>query len=178
MKFSPIYKVAPQEARSPLEDKVYETLEHLKIPYERIDHEAVSSMDECIEVNEVLGVEIRKNIFLCNAKKTSFFLLVLPANKPFDTKKFSQKLGLSHISFAPEEYMEKYLGTKTGSATIMGLLCDKDDYIQVVLDKEITEEEYFGCNPGQNTSHIKIKTEDLLKKFLPYVKHRPKIIDL
>lgn len=178
MKFSEIYTSAPLEERSSLEMKTYQILDKLNIKYERIDHEAVSSMEECVEVNKKLKVEIRKNIFLCNSKKTTFFLFVLPANKPFDTKKFCQKLGLSHVSFANEEYMEKYLGTKPGSATIMGLLCDEDDYVQVILDKEIIEEEYFGCNPGQNTSHIKIKTEDLLKKFLPYVKHRPKIIEM
>ncbi len=178
MTFSEIFTTAPVEERSALEKKVFQALDKLSIKYERVDHEAVSSMDECVEVNKVLDVEIRKNIFLCNAKKTSFFLLVLPANKSFDTKKFEQKLGLSHISFAPSEYMEKYLGTTPGSATVMGLINDTDDYIQLILDKEITESEYFGCNPGKNTSHIKIKTEDLLKKFLPYVKHRPKIIEL
>ena len=92
MTFSEIFTTAPVEERSALEKKVFQALDKLSIKYERVDHEAVSSMDECVEVNKVLDVEIRKNIFLCNAKKTSFFLLVLPANKSFDTKKFEQKL--------------------------------------------------------------------------------------
>ena len=75
-----------------------------------------TSMEECAEVDKVLGTEIRKNVFLCNQKKTTFFLLVMPANKSFDTAAFSKKLGVSHMSFAPPEKMLKHLGTTPGSA--------------------------------------------------------------
>lgn len=74
--------------------------------------------------------------------------------------------------------MEKYLGTKPGSASVMGLVQDEDDYVQLILDKEVADEEWFGCNPGINTSHLKMKTADLLQKFLPYIRHRAKIIEL
>ncbi len=66
---------------------------------------------ECAEVDKVLGTQIRKNVFLCNRKKTTYFLLVMPANKSFDTAAFSKKLGVSHMSFAPPEKMLKHLGT-------------------------------------------------------------------
>ncbi|MEG0228412.1 MAG: YbaK/EbsC family protein, partial [Lachnospiraceae bacterium] len=70
------------------------------------------------------------------------------------------------------------LGVTPGSATIMGLLNDEEDYVQLILDKEVAEEEWFGCNPGINTSHLKIHTKDLLSKFLPFARHRAKIIEL
>lgn len=176
--FSEISTTAPTDERIPLETNTYKLLEKLGIPYERVDHEAAASMEECVEIDNYLGVEIRKNIFLCNKKKTSFFLLVLPANKPFDTATFSKKTGISHVSFAPPEKMEELLGTSPGSATVMGLVNDVDDYVQLIIDKEVADAEWYGCNPGINTSHIKIKTSDLINKFVPHTRHRAKIIQL
>ena len=116
--------------------------------------------------------------FLCNQKKTTFFLLVMPADKAFDTSSFSKKLGVSHMSFAPPEKMLEHLGTTPGSASVAGLLTDEDDYVQVIIDKEVAEAEWFGCNPGINTSHLKFKTKDLLQKYLPAIHHRARIVDL
>ena len=59
-----------------------------------------------------------------------------------------------------------------------GLLVDEDDYVQVIVDKEVAESEWFGCNTGINTSHLKFKTQDLLQKFLPKIHHRARIVDL
>ena len=74
--------------------------------------------------------------------------------------------------------MEEHLGTKPGSASVMGLINDEDDYVQLIVDKEVAQEEWFGCNPGINTSHLKFKTQDLLQKFLPKIHHRARIVDL
>ena len=65
-----------------------------------------------------------------------------------------------------------------GSASVAGLLTDEDDYVQVIIDKEVAEAEWFGCNPGINTSHLKFKTKDLLQKYLPAIHHRARIVDL
>ena len=97
MYISELMTGAPTNERCPLERRMYETLDKLKIPYERVDNDPAASMEECAEVDKVLGTEIRKNVFLCNQKKTTFFLLVMPANKSFDTAAFSKKLGVSHI---------------------------------------------------------------------------------
>lgn len=179
MYISEIRTKAPRDGeRTELELKMYDALEKLGIPYEHVDNDPAHTMEECAEVDAVIGCEIRKSVFLCNQKKTSFFLLVMPANKAFDTGAFSKKLGVSHMSFAAPEYMLEHLGTTPGSASVAGILCDLDDYVQVIIDKEVADEEYFACNPGINTSHLKFKTEDLLKKFLPKNHHRPRIVNL
>jgi len=82
------------------------------------------------------------------------------------------------MSFASPELMWEHLGTRPGSASVVGLLNDEDDYVQLILDKEVAESEYFVCNTGINTTHLKIRTQDLIKKFLPYTHHRPRIVDL
>ena len=172
---SDIYTTAPTDDRVTTEKKVYQILDKLKISYERVDNDVVETMEECEEIDKALGTEIRKSIFLCNKKKTSFFLVVLPANKSLDTNTLSKKIGVPHLSFASGE---EHLGTKPGSASVMGLINDEEDYVQLIVDKEVAQEEWFGCNPGINTSHLKIKTEDLLNKFLPQIRHKAKIMEL
>ena len=103
MYISEIRTTAPTNERMPLERKMYETLDKLKIPYEQVDNDPAASMEECAAIDVAIGTEIRKNVFLCNQKKTTFFLLVMPANKAFDTAAFSKKLGVSHMSFASGE---------------------------------------------------------------------------
>ncbi|MEG0227875.1 MAG: YbaK/EbsC family protein, partial [Lachnospiraceae bacterium] len=107
---SEISKVAPVDQRIPLEKAVYEALDKLQITYERVDNDEVVTMEECVEIDKALGTEIRKSIFLCNSKKTSFFLLVMPAAKALDTKVLCGKLGCSKLSFASPEAMEEHLG--------------------------------------------------------------------
>ena len=94
MYISEIRTKAPADERMPLERKFYDTLEKLKIPYEQVDNDPASSMEECAEVDKAIGTEIRKNVSLCNQKKTTFFLLVMPADKAFDTSSFSKKCHL------------------------------------------------------------------------------------
>ncbi|MBR2677917.1 MAG: prolyl-tRNA synthetase associated domain-containing protein [Bacilli bacterium] len=178
MFISDITKEMPSSYTSELEKKVYEKLNELNIDFDRVDNDTVESMEECIEINNKLGAEIRKTIIVCNEKKTQFYLVVLPAEKRFDSKIFRDKMGCSRVSFASAESMEKVLGVVPGSATVMSVINDTDNIVKVAIDKEVADSEYFACNTGENTKHIKIKTEDLLEVFLPNVNHEPTIIEL
>lgn len=60
MYISEIKTGAPTDVRCPLERRMYETLDKLKIPYERVDNDPAASMEECAEVDKVLGTQIRK----------------------------------------------------------------------------------------------------------------------
>ncbi|WP_235899552.1 prolyl-tRNA synthetase associated domain-containing protein [Suipraeoptans intestinalis] len=164
MYISEVRNQAPKDPRGKLERMMYDTLEKLNIPYQQVDNDPAASMEECARIDEVIGTQIRKNVFLCNQKKTTFFLLVMPADKPFETSEFSKKLGVSRMSFAPSERCWS-IWDDAGSASVAGLLMDEDDYVQVIIDKEVAEAEWFGCNPGINTSHLKFKTKDLCRNF-------------
>ena len=69
MYISEIRTKAPADERMPLERKFYDTLEKLKIPYEQVDNDPASSMEECAEVDKAIGTEIRKNVFLCHLRR-------------------------------------------------------------------------------------------------------------
>lgn len=45
--------------------------------------------------------------------------------------------------------------------------------------RELREEaEWFACNPGANTSHLRFRTKQLINNFLPAEGHKPEIIML
>lgn len=180
MYISEITTTVPENVkeRVPLEQEVYKVFQKLGIPFWRVDNDPAASMEECAKIGEVLQAPVRKDVFLCNQKKTSFFLLLMPDDKAFEAASFSRKLGVSHMSFASPEHMMEHIGCTPGSASVVGLLNDQDDYVQLIIDKEVAEAEWFVCNTGINTTHLKFKTQDLLKKFLPYTHHRPRIVDL
>ncbi len=168
-----IYRGAPREreGRTEREMRVYEFLDDLEIEYERVDHAKADTMRDCAEVDKALGVSMCKNLFLCNRQKTMFYLLMLPADKPFKTKDLSAQIGSSRLSFADAEQMERYLGISPGAVSVMGLMNDKENMVQLIVDREVFECEYIACHPCVNTSSLKIKTKDVLGKFLENVGH-------
>lgn len=160
------------------EVRVYDLLDKLGIEYERTDHEEANTMEKCNEIDKILDTIICKNLFLCNRQQTEFYLLMMPGDKPFKTKYITKQLGCSRLSFAPSEKMLEYLDIKPGAVSIMGLMNDKDNKIQLVIDKPVVESETLGCHPCVCTSSLKFKTKDIIEKFLPAVHHEPIIVDL
>ena len=169
---------ADAAGRMDKEIRTYDFLDGLGVDYQRMDHEAAFTMEACKEVDEALGVEMCKNLFLCNRQKTDFYLLLIPGDKVFKTKELSKQIGSARLSFAGAEYMEKYLDITPGSVSIMGLMNDKENRVQLLIDKEVLEEEYLGCHPCVNTSSLKLKTSDVIEKFLPAVHHTYQVIEL
>ncbi len=174
-----LYTTRPDpEGRLPREMAVYDLLERLEIPFIRADHDAAMTIEACQGVDELLGTEICKNLFLCNAQKTKFYLLLMPGSKQFKTKDLSKQIGSSRLSFAPAEYMEKYLGVTPGSATVLGLMNDADHQVQLIIDEDVAAQEEFGCHPCINTSSLKLKTSDVLDKLLPALGYTPVFVKL
>jgi len=174
---SAVHKNIPTTYFNDLEKKVFALLDQLKISYEYVTNDVVRTMDECVEIDTALACEVRKSILLTNKRHTTFFLIVLPAHKNLDVKALEAKIGVSGLSFASGEEMQEKLSVSPGALTVMSVISDLDDYVQVIIDQEVMDEEFFACNTGTNQRHIKIKTADL-SKYLKSVHHRVKIVEL
>ena len=159
------------DGRTEKEILVYDFLDSLNIPFERVDHEPAMTMEVCEKIDKVLGAEICKNLFLCNRQQTQFYLLLMPGNKPFKTKDLSAQIGSARLSFASAEFMEKYLGTTPGSASVLGLINDKEAEVRLIIDEDVLQNECVGCHPCINTSSLKIKVSDMTEKIIPATKH-------
>ena len=160
------------------EVRCYDLLDSLGISYQRIDHEAAMTMEACQEVDKAFGADLCKNLLLCNRQCTDFYLLLTPGNKPFKTKLLSAQLGCSRLSFADGKYMEEYLDITPGSLSLLGLMNDKDHKVQLLIDEDLLALPYFGCHPCINTSSLLMKTEDVLQKLIPAMKHEPRTVVL
>ena len=174
------------------EIRVYDFLDSLNIPYQRVDHEALMTIEACKDVDKILDAVICKNLFLCNRQETNFYLLLLPVDKKFKTKKvsslprekkiqtkgISSQLGVARLSFGNETYMEKYLDITPGSVSVLGLMNDKEHHVQLLIDEDLLKEPYIGCHPCINTSSLKIDMKDMMEKIIPAMEHEPIFVKL
>ena len=166
------------EGREAKEIRTYDFLDSLGIEYYRVDHEHLDTMEQCEAVDVALETVLCKNLFLCNRQHTAFYLLMMPGAKSFRTKELSAQINTSRLSFAEPEYLLKYLDIIPGSVSIMGLINDKDCEVQLLIDKDVIKPDHIGCHPCVNTSSLKLRTEDVLEKYLPAVKHTPIFVEL
>jgi Ala-tRNA(Pro) deacylase len=149
-----------------------------EVKFERVDTPPAITMEDCIKIDERLDMKTVKTLFLCNRQQTNFYLVVTTAAKPFVTKDFSAALGIPRTSFAPPELLQSILGTAVGAATIFGLLLDGQQQVQLVIDKDILAEEWYGCSDGTTTSYLKLSTSWVMNEFIPATGHIPKFITL
>ena len=160
------------------EIRVYDLLDSLGIAYDRTDHEAAMTMEDCNEIDRILDVIICKNLFLCNRQKTSFYLLMTPGNKPFKTKELSHQIGSARLSFAGAEEMEQYLDITPGSVSILGLMNDHENHVQLLVDEDVLKGEWLGCHPCINTTSLRIKTADAFGPLLKAMHHEMRVVTL
>lgn len=74
--------------------------------------------------------------------------------------------------------MEHILGVKVGAATVFGVLMDKENLVQVVFDKDVLLDEWFGCSDGTTTGYMKVKTNLIVNNFLTFANHIPTVIEM
>ena len=154
------YDGRPAEQRLPEENACYDFLDSLPVAYRRVDHDPAFTIADCHQVEKALGAPIAKNLFLCTRQRDRFFLLLMPGDKVFKTKYLSGQLQCSRLSFAPAEDLQRLLGVQPGSASLLGLLFDRDRQVELVIDRALLAgaaigpaplPEYFHpghCRPG------------------------------
>ena len=131
-----LYHGRPEDVSDRLEKEIacYALLDSLGVAYDRVDHDFADTIEACEAVEQVLGEKICKNLFLCNRQKTSFYLLMMPGEKVFKTKDLSKQLGVARLSFASPEDMLRLLNITPGSVSVLGLMNDRENEVQLVID--------------------------------------------
>ena len=103
---------------------------------------------------------------------------MIPGDKHFKTKEISHQINSPRLSFAPAEFMEKYLDITPGSVSVMGLMNDPDNQVQLLVDEDVLKGEYLGCHPCINTSSLRLKTRDVFEVFTKAVHHDHIVVKL
>ena len=175
---SEIRSTAPETFSTPLQEKTYEALAHLKIPFERVETDEAIMMEDCVKIDEKLRMKMVKTLFLCTRHQAEYFLFVTAGDKPFRSGAFSAALDVSRVSFAPAERLQELLGTKIGAATVFSGLLDSARDVRFVIDRDVLNEEFYGCSDGTTTCYLKLRTKDVAQKLLPHAGHAAEIVAL
>ena len=166
-KVSDIIATAPEAFASELQRCVYETFARLGIPFQRVDTDPGLTMEDCLHIDAKIGVRIVKTLFLCNRQQTEFYLYVTTDDKPSVTRDFCGALGIPRVSFASAEQLWARTGVEVGATTVLSAILPQSAGIHWVMDRAVAESEWFACTDGTATCFVKIRTADLLGKYLP-----------
>ena len=176
-KVSEIITTPPAVFESELQEKVYRTFRELGIEFQRVDTDPGLTMEDCQHIDAKIGVHIVKTIFLCNRQQTDFYLYVTTDDKPFVTRDFCAAMGgIPRVSFASPEWLEKLTGVHVGATTILSAILPQSQPVRLIMDKTVADAPWFACTDGTPTCFVKIRTADLLEKYLPTSGHEVKVI--
>lgn len=172
------HPTADNDKRTAAEMAVYDFIDGISIEYTTLCHPAVFTMEECEEVRKVLGAPVFKNLFLTNKQQTQYYLLMIPADKPFKTKYLSSQLGCARLSFASSEAMMELLHIAPGAVSPMGLIHDKECRVRLIVDRDLLATDRYACHPCVNTASVVLSLTDLLDKIIPATGHTYTWVDL
>ncbi len=163
---SDIITTPPAEFKSELQQRVYEAFGAMGIPFQRVDTDPGITMEDCQNIDAKIGVRIVKTIFVCNRQQTEFYLYVTSDDKPFVTRDFCGALGIPRVSFAQADKLWELTGVLVGATTILSAILPQAAEVHLVMDRQVADSEWFACTDGTATCFVKIKTRDLLDKYL------------
>ena len=147
------------------EKAVYEILDQMHIPFERVEHPATYTSEEAdVYIEHLSGIR-SKTLFLTNKKRTEYYLVIMDGVKPLDIKSFSDMVDDRHLSFASEERMTEQLATSPGMVSVFALINNKEHNVRVVVDQELMGREFITFHPNINTVTVQIALADM-KRFL------------
>lgn len=147
---------------------IYKILDELTINYKKYDHPAVFNCEQAHQLTLNIDGAATKNLFIKDRKGSRHFLVVVMADKTIDLKALSKLLGVTSLSFASSRRLEKYLGTSAGSVSILDILKDTQDAVELIIDKTIFNYSSLQCHPFTNTATLDIAITDIQRLLVHY----------
>lgn len=158
-------------------EKVFHALKEMSIEYELVNHPAAITTEEADKYIEGKEGVRTKTLFLCNKKKTNFYLVIMDDAKQLDMKKFGEITGEKNIRFASAEKLEEKMDLQPGSVSLFGLLNNAEHDVKIYFDKEMLSEKIVTFLANDNTKTLFISTKDMYK-FLQSLNYEYTVVDL
>ena len=138
--------------------------------YEQMEHPAVFTCEESAAHRPNIPAVSTKNLFLCDKKARRFFLAVTACEKTIKLDELAAQISIPHLRFGSEENLQRLLGVTRGSVTMMGLANDVEHVVELWIDAEIWQGEYFLSHPLVNTATL-ILSKAELERFFALTNH-------
>ncbi|MDR3086197.1 MAG: hypothetical protein LBU47_07790 [Christensenellaceae bacterium] len=146
--------------------------------FELLEHEPCRTMGDCLAIAEPLGAVYPKNVFLCNRSQSEFTLLLLEPQRRFVTREVSQKLGVSRLSFGPDERLEGFLHLRPGSVSPLGLLFESARQLRFAVDESLKSAARLCFHPLDASMTVLLRGDDFFELFLPSIGRKPLFLHL
>jgi Ala-tRNA(Pro) deacylase len=144
--------------------------------YQRIEHPAVFTCAEAELHRPAQPAVSTKNLFLCDKKARRFFLAVTACEKTVKLDSLAKQLGIANVRFASEENLARLLGVTRGAVTMMGLANDAKHVVELWIDADIWQSEYFLSHPLVNTATL-ILSKAELEQFFALTRHKLRLFE-
>lgn len=154
---------------------IYEFLHTNGIPYDRYDHHAVYTCEEADRLDIPGGSARTKNLFLRDRKARRHILVTVGAGKNVDIKGLEGILDAKGLTFASPGRLMERLGLTPGSVTILAVINDCGQSVEVVVDEDLWRCDAMQCHPLVNTSTLVISREGI-ERFLALTGHPPRVV--
>src|ERR1044071_1628496 len=133
--------------------------------YRRVEHPPVFTCAEAELHRPKTPSVSTKNLFLCDKKARRFFLAVTACEKTIKLDSLASLLGVANLRFASETNLQRILGVTRGAVTMMGLANDTEHQVELWVDHEIWQGEYFLSHPLVNTATLILSKAELERFF-------------
>lgn len=147
------------------------------IEFECFDHPPVYTVADVHRLTPDLPGVKTKNLFFRDSKNNRHFLVVVPGDNRLDMKALPGVLGCDRVRFGSPDRLKKYLGIEPGSVSLLAVINDPQHDVEVVIDKDLWNSEYFQFHPLVNTRTL-ILSRKGIKLFLAETGHEPIIKDI
>ena len=133
---------------------IYNLLEAKGIAFEKLEHEAVYTMEDMDKAGITAKGAVCKNLVLRDAKGKNHVLATVPEEKRVDLKTLAERIGSTKLSFASADRLAAYLGVEQGCVSPFGVLNDESRSVTVVFDQALQFSDAVGVHPNDNTASV------------------------
>ncbi len=143
-------------------------LDQHQLPYQYTAHPPVYTCEEAERLRPDSLAESAvstKNLFLCDKKARRFYLAVTDCEAKLDLKWLAKVVGEPKLRFASERNLERLLGVGRGAVTVLGLVNDSEQQVQLWIDAQVWQGAFFLCHPLVNTATVVLSKESLERFF-------------
>jgi Ala-tRNA(Pro) deacylase len=103
-----------------------------------------------------------KNLFFRDNHGKNHFLVVTEYSKKLDIKHLQELTGRGSMTMASNWRLQKYLGLKPGFISVFGILNDREQHVQIILDRQLEQPKKLSFLPNtEGTGFIAVSFREL-----------------
>jgi Ala-tRNA(Pro) deacylase len=160
-----------------MQTNIYDLLENLSIPFQRIHHPAVYTSEQARQLLPQTTAKTPKNLFLRDKKGKRYILLAVEEHKTIRFSDIESQTGLKHLSLASPQRLQQYLGVTPGAVSLLALINDPQGFVQVMIDRDLWTGAQIQAHPLVNTETLTLSIKDM-EKFITSSGHAIQFVDI